>query len=133
MTTHRAQCSCGQLTVTCTGAPIRVAVCHCFACKQKTGSAFGFSAWFTENEVRVEGEATEWLRVGDEGSRMTRRFCSVCGSTVYGTNDHLPGLISISAGCFADLDFPPPPTASVYHETRRYAWVELRCEPLSRN
>ena len=26
----------------------------------------------------------------------------------------------------------PPPTVSVYHESRRYPWVEVRAEPLEK-
>jgi hypothetical protein len=46
MTTRRAECSCGQLSVTCVGEPFRVGVCHCFGCKQKTGSALGSAPGF---------------------------------------------------------------------------------------
>ena len=63
---------------------------------------------------------------------MTRRFCPVCGTTVYGTNDQIPGLISVSGGCFADLVYPPAPMASVYHESRKYPWIEITSEPLNR-
>ena len=52
MITRRAECSCGRLSATCSGEPFRIAVCHCLACKRKTGSAFGFGAWFRK-ERRV--------------------------------------------------------------------------------
>jgi len=132
MTTHRAQCSCGQLSATCEGDPVRTSVCHCLACKQSTGSAFTFGARFRKEDVRVEGRASEWVRVGDEGSRGTHRFCPVCGSTVFWTNDQRPDFILVSGGCFADLDFPPAPTVSVYHDDRIYPWLAITCEPLER-
>ena len=133
MAEHRAQCPCGQLSVSCNGDPLRISVCHCLACKRNTGSAFSFGATFREQDVRVEGEERTWVRVGDEGSHITKHFCPNCGTAVYGTNDHLPGLVRVAAGCFANLDFPGPPVVSVYHESRKHPWLELRCEPLELN
>jgi hypothetical protein len=131
MTTRRAECSCGRLSATCSGEPRRIAVCHCLACKRKTGSAFGFSAWFRENDVLIEGDATEFVRVGDDGGRIANSFCPNCGATVFWRIDTIPGVVAVSAGGFADLSFPPP-SVSVYHESRRYPWVEIRTEPLEK-
>jgi hypothetical protein len=131
MTTRRAECLCGRLAATCSGDPVRISVCHCMACKRKTGSAFGFGAWFSENDVSFEGDATEFVRVGDDGGHIANRFCPNCGTTVSWSIDHLPGVVAVSAGAFADLSFPAP-SVSVYHESRRYRWVELRAEPLEK-
>jgi hypothetical protein len=131
MTTRRAQCSCGRLSATCSGEPVRIAVCHCLACKRKTGSAFGFGAWFRNDDVLTDGDATEFVRVGDDGGRITSRFCPICGTTVSWTINTIPGTIAISAGAFADLSFPPP-TVSVYHESRRFPWVEIQAAPLEK-
>lgn len=132
MTTHRAQCACGQLSLACEGDPVRVGVCHCFACKRNTGSAFSYGATFRAEQVRVEGRTTEWVRSGDAGGIGRRHHCPVCGVTVYGVRDGAPGLVRVEAGCFADLAFPGPPSASGYDDDRRYPWLDLACEPLER-
>jgi hypothetical protein len=131
MTTRRAKCSCGQLSATCSGEPVRIAVCHCLACKRKTGSAFGFGAWFRKHDVLTEGQATEFVRVGDDGGRVTNRFCPNCGTTVFWGIDTVHDAVAVSAGSFTDLSFPPP-FVSVYHESRRFPWVEIRTEPLEK-
>ncbi len=131
MTTRRAECSCGRLSATCSGEPYRVSVCHCFACKRKTGSAFGFGAWFRENDVATGGRAMEFVRIGDDGGRITNSFCPNCGTTLFWTIDRLPGVVAVSAGAFADLSFPTP-SVSVYHQSRRYPWVEIHAEPLEK-
>lgn len=131
MTTRRAECSCGKLSATCSGEPFRISVCHCLACKRKTGSAFGFGAWYRTNEVVIDGPAAEFVRVGDDGGRITNSFCPNCGTTVRWSIDKIPGAVAVSAGAFADLSFPPP-SVSVYHESRRYPWVEIRTDPLER-
>ena len=129
MVTHRAECSCGQLSATCSGEPLRISVCHCLACKRRTGSAFSFNARFAEASVSIDGRSAEYTRIGDEGSRITYSFCPDCGTTVHYRLDTQPGLVAIPVGAFADLSFPPP-FVSVYHDSRRYPWVEIRAEPL---
>jgi hypothetical protein len=131
MITRRAECSCGRLSATCSGEPTRIAVCHCLACKRKTGSAFGFGSWFRTSDVTTDGRATEFVRVGDDGTRITNSFCPTCGTTLFWTIDMIPGAIAVSVGAFADLSFPPP-TVSVYHESRRYPWLEIRADPLDK-
>jgi hypothetical protein len=123
MTIRRASCCCGQLTVDCTGEPIRVAMCHCLACQQRTGSAFGIQARFRREQLVVAGRAAEYVRTGDEGSQARFRFCPDCGSTVYW--DHAGGeeSVAVAVGAFADPGFPPP-TVSVY-AVRRHPWVSL--------
>ena len=123
MTSRRGSCSCGQLSVVCEGDPVRVSVCHCLACQQRTGSVFAAQARWPSERVRIAGRATEWVRTGDSGSTATFRFCPTCGATVYYEIDDMPGLIAIPVGAFADPGFPPP-VFSVY-EARKHAWVQL--------
>jgi hypothetical protein len=131
MVTRRAECSCGQLSAVCSGEPVRVSVCHCLACKRRTGSAFSFNARFAEGDVSIEGRPAEFTRVGDEGGRVIYSFCPDCGTTVHYRIDTQPGLTAIPVGAFADPAFPAP-FVSVYDESRRCQWVEIRTEPLQK-
>lgn len=121
MTTHRASCTCGQLAVTCAGDPVRVSVCHCLACQQRTGSAFGVQARFPRAQVTFLGSGTEFVRTGDSGGRASFRFCPTCGTTVFWVIDGLPEFVTVAVGAFADPGFMAP-TVSVYEE-RRHAWA----------
>jgi hypothetical protein len=51
------------------------------------------------------------------------RFCPVCGSTVFHTEEGDEGSVSVAVGAFADPQFPPP-QVSVY-DCRRHPWVQL--------
>jgi hypothetical protein len=121
MTSRRAACCCGQLQLTCEGEPIRVSICHCLACQQRTGSVFGTQARYHRDRVTIEGRATEYVRIGDEGNEIIFRFCPVCGSTVYWQLSGDPELIAVAVGAFADPQFPAP-QRSVYN-TRRHPWA----------
>jgi hypothetical protein len=130
MISRRAECNCGQLSAVCSGEPVLISICHCLACKRRTGSAFSFNARFEDARVSVQGTSTEFTRVGDEGGRSTYSFCPKCGATVFYRNDSEPGIIAIPAGGFADPSFPPP-RLSFYHESRRCTWAEVRADPLN--
>jgi hypothetical protein len=123
MKTRHASCSCGQLTVTAEGDPLRISICHCLACQRRTGSAFGVQARFHLDKVRIEGRSTAYVRTGDEGHRATFHFCPVCGATVHYQIDDMVDRIAVPVGAFADPTFPAP-KVSVY-ETRRHAWVTV--------
>ncbi|WP_077730024.1 GFA family protein [Methylocaldum sp. 14B] len=121
MTQRTASCSCGQLQAKVAADPIRMSVCHCLACQQRTGSVFGAQARFAQEAVTISGTSKEFVRVGDEGTRITFNFCPHCGSTVY---YKLPeGFVAIPVGAFADPSFPAP-SVSVYEE-RMHSWVQI--------
>ena len=122
--THRiASCSCGQLTAQVSGEPIRVSVCHCYACQRRTGSVFAAQARFSREAVEISGAGTEYVRVGDEGGRARFTFCPTCGATVYYVIEGVEASIVIPVGTFAERSFPAP-TFSVY-EDRMHPWVSM--------
>ena len=123
MAFRRASCTCGQLGIEVEGEPRGVGVCHCLACQSRTGSVFAALAAFGSS-YKVTGEATEYVRTSDRGAQFRFRFCPVCGSNVYHTEEGFEDrYVSIAVGAFADPNFPPP-EVSVY-DCRRHSWVQL--------
>ena len=123
-TTRRtASCRCGQLTATCEGEPVRVSVCHCLACQQRSGSAFSAQARFRADQVTIQGNSKTWVRTADSGHSIPYAFCPDCGSTVHYTGGNFPDLVAVPVGAFADTAFPPP-RFSVW-EKRKVEWVEI--------
>jgi hypothetical protein len=122
MSSRTASCFCGQLRIQVQGEPLGVGVCHCLACQRRTGSVFAALASFAA-PFEVSGTATEYVRTGDQGAKFIFRFCPVCGSTIFHTEEGQLEYVSVAVGAFADPAFPPP-EASVY-EIRRHAWVGL--------
>lgn len=116
-----AACSCGQLQAEVRGEPVRVSICHCLACQRRTGSVFAAQARFARDNVTVSGTAAEYVRIGDEGSRITFHFCPRCGATVYYAPEGLEECLAIPVGAFAEPGFPAP-SVSVYEERMR-SWV----------
>ena len=78
----------------------------------------GFAGPYT-----VTGTATEYVRSGDRGARFRFRFCPVCGTSLFHTEEGRDGSVSVAVGAFADPSFPAP-RVSVY-DSRRHPWVVL--------
>jgi hypothetical protein len=123
MSEHFASCSCGRLSATVEGEPIRVSVCHCLACQRRTGSVFGTQARFARSNVTIVGVGKDYVRTGDEGTRATFTFCPECGATVFYVMEGLEDKIAIPVGAFAEPGFPAP-SFSVYEE-RMHGWVSM--------
>ena len=124
MKTRTASCSCGQLTLTTQAEPVRVSACHCLACQRRTGSVFAVQARFPRKSVKITGESSQFVRIGDEGSRVVFSFCPNCGATVhYSVEGYDEENIAVPVGAFADPGFHAP-TFSVYEE-RMHSWVTM--------
>ena len=93
MRERTASCGCGNIRVTTTGEPLQVYACSCLNCQRETGSVFSYE------------------------------FCPTCGTTVLCRMESWPGVIAVSAGCFADPGFAPPDT--LYWAARRHHWLSL--------
>jgi hypothetical protein len=116
-----ARCCCGQLSIRVIGAPVLNGLCHCEDCRRRTGSAFGWSAYFPEDSVRgYYGKVESYTPLSGTG---TRHFCGECGTTLYWYATGLKELVGIAGGAFVDPALPPP-TAS-YRDTQRCGWLGL--------
>lgn len=122
MPARTASCNCGQLSIEVEGEPQGVGVCHCLACQRRTGSVFATLANFAA-PYKIFGTATEYVHTGDRGTRFVFRFCRICGSTVFHSEEGHDESVDVAVGAFADPSFPAPQD-SVY-ECRRHAWVRL--------
>ena len=123
MPSRTAACCCGQLRIEVLGDPLGNGVCHCFACQRRTGSVFATLAGFAA-PWKVFGTASEYVRAGDQGASFTFRFCPVCGTNLFHTEQRYEqSHVAVAVGCFADPGFPPP-RDSVY-DCRRHSWVQL--------
>jgi hypothetical protein len=122
MSSRVASCNCGQLQIRVQGDPLGTGICHCFVCQRRTGSVFATLAAFAA-PYEVTGTATEYVRFGDAGPRVSFRFCPVCGTTLFHTEPGQDQYVQVAVGAFADPSFPPPQD-SVY-DCRRHPWVQL--------
>lgn len=102
--THEGGCACGAVRYRVKNDPVRTGVCHCTFCQRRTGSAFGISVYFREDDVEItQGKLKAYEHRSDESGRLLRmEFCPECGTTVTWTVELLPGGRAIAGGTFDD-------------------------------
>jgi hypothetical protein len=118
---REASCACGALTARAKGEPARLSICHCNACKRRTGSAFSWNATYDADRVTISGAFQSYVRGSDDGFWGRHSFCPTCGVSVFYEIERRPGMVSIPAGAFAAADFRGP-DIEVYAE-RACPWL----------
>jgi hypothetical protein len=90
---REAACSCGDLKIRLRGDPTYVSSCCCQACQRRSGSLYGVTAFFAEDQVEgTEGTATNFHRIAESGNGLTFHFCPRCGSSVWVASASLEAL-----------------------------------------
>ena len=86
------------------GKPFRANICHCTNCQKRTGSSFGISTYFKEEQVQLNDAPRKVYRFqSDESGRFgDMEFCPNCGSTVTWTAEFFAGARGIAGGSFDD-------------------------------
>jgi len=123
MTTRTARCCCGECSITVEGEPILNAICNCTSCKRRTGSAFGWSAYFPDDKVK---RGQSWLGAyhKDGPAGYDRFFCPGCGTTLYWKSyGFLPDATGVAGGCFTDDPLPEPNLSA--QDSDRCTWISL--------
>ena len=118
-----ARCACGALTVTIPCYSETVVVCHCDACKRRTGSAFGVGMYVDAATTTIDGAYAGYDRITASGATFRTSFCPGCGSALFWTTERHPDAIGIAYGSFCDPALPPP-IRSVWEE-KAQVWATI--------
>jgi hypothetical protein len=118
--TRTAACACGECSVTVTGEPLFGGLCHCQNCRQRTGSAFGWQAYWPEARVTLSGPLQRYDLAPEWGQQ--RLFCPRCGSTLAWQTMSRPGEFGVAVG---GMEPPLPAPDASYRDSRRFDWVVL--------
>jgi hypothetical protein len=123
MQERTAACVCGALTLTTSAEPTSVSICHCNACKARTGSAFSVNARFLRDECKVSGPVTHFTRSGDSGGHARFSFCPTCGTSLFWEPDGMPDNVVVAVGAFREQPLPAP-WRMVYGD-QKLPWVVI--------
>ena len=120
-----AECCCGQLSIEVTGDPEMHGVCHCDNCKKRTGSAFGISSYFNNEQIlRKKDDANCYsLHNSEQNHNQERYFCKTCGTTVFWAVSSSPHLTGIAGGCFVKKPLNEPIYSASHANT--CSWISL--------
>lgn len=95
---HTGGCHCGNIRYTVTGAPVVVAHCHCKDCQKLSGTGHSTGAMFATPQFEITGNIAEYTLDSDAGNQVTKVFCPICGSPIFGRNDGMKGFVTVSLG-----------------------------------
>jgi len=118
-----ATCQCGQLKVRVPGETPAVVACHCKACQRRTGSPFGVAAYYSNDQVIVEGDTKRYVRKTALGGDFENFFCPSCGSTVLFRGSKNAGITGVPIGAILDKN-KMKPIRSVW-ERSMHDWVMI--------
>jgi hypothetical protein len=95
-------CSCDRVRFSLK-RPLFMLVCHCNACRKRTGSAYGISVVVDAGEVEsFAGAITTYTRTGDSGLTVDYDFCPNCGTTVRWRVGRMPSGVVFAGGALDD-------------------------------
>lgn len=113
-------CHCGAVTFEVNAQPVRMAQCHCNACRRTTGTGHAVQAFFKRENIKISGDTKTHQSPSDASSTRTRHFCPTCGSRLFAENDKNPAIIGITAGAFDNSDWFKPEV--ILYNNERPLW-----------
>lgn len=95
------RCSCGAITYAVSAAPQLSVLCFCRNCLRAFG-ADGYPGMMVKaaHFHVTKGCASRFTRGSESGRSVTRCFCGVCGTSLWGETEL--GLVSVLAGTLDD-------------------------------
>ncbi len=124
--TRTARCCCGACSIEVEGEPAINAICHCANCKRRTGSAFGWSSYFADEQVTQKTGDMRCYELTGGGHPQQRWFCAHCGTTLFWKSAFHPGRTGIAGGCFVEQPLAGPNVT--VSNNGRCGWVSLPAE-----
>lgn len=117
------QCHCGDVTYKISSKPVKMAQCHCNACRRITGTGHNVQAFFKLDSVEIVGKTSTHQSKADSGNIRTRHFCPNCGSRLFSYNSGVPNIVGISAGSFDDSSWFRPEV--ILYNSERPVWDKI--------
>ncbi|MBC7799062.1 MAG: GFA family protein [Gemmatimonadaceae bacterium] len=82
--------------------------CYCKDCSNESGTGHIATIAVPETGFKVTGPLSEYTKISDTGHRLTKFFCTNCGSTLFTRPEKLEGLVVIRAGTLDDRSVVQP-------------------------
>ena len=125
MTVYTGGCSCGAVRFSVRDY-LYALVCHCDACKKRTGSAFGVSVVVENVDVlELRGQTKTYTRVAESGRPVDYVFCPGCATTIYWVIKKFANRKIFAGGAFDDMRVIPA-AGEMYNESA-LPWTRPAC------
>ena len=95
-------CLCGNVSYSVEGKPVMNFLCHCKNCQKQSGSAFSINLIYPKSQFKLQGELSTYVDTSKLGRKVLRHFCSNCGSPIFSSLPHMPGIVVLKVGTLDD-------------------------------
>ena len=102
------KCLCGQVSYKSLAKPLLILNCHCEDCRRSTGAVYGTNVMVPEDQLEVCGTVSNFSHKAKSGNTMTKRFCTNCGTLMFGNSSGRTNVVSIRAGTVDQTDIINP-------------------------
>lgn len=114
---HAGGCLCGNIRYKATGRPVIIAHCYCKDCQRASGAGHTTGAMFAAAKFEITGNLAEYSLESNAGNQVTKVFCPICGSPIYGRNNGMEKFVTISLGTLDDSSkFEPEVAIFAYNK-----------------
>jgi hypothetical protein len=119
-------CSCGAVRFSITSY-LYAQLCHCDACKKRTGSAYGISVAIDNSSLdSFDGNTRTFTRVAESGNPVEYDFCPECATTIRWRVAALRGRQVLAGGAF---DNPQAfEIAGEMYTAEALLWARIGCD-----
>jgi hypothetical protein len=80
-------CHCGKITLTAEVDPATTMTCHCVDCQILGGGPCRTGIPSAAENVNIEGEPAEYIKVAESGRKRVQGFCGACGTSLYAADE----------------------------------------------
>ena len=91
-------CHCGAVHYQAEVDPRLTIICHCTDCQTMSGAPYRVNVRAQASSLRVTGEPTTYVKIGDSGDAVTTTFCGACGAGLYSCKGEAPEFVNLRLG-----------------------------------
>lgn len=120
MTKYVGTCGCAQVEFSLNSDLKNVVNCHCKMCRKHNGASFSTYAVFPFKALEiVKGEEN----IGEyKPGTANKRFCKICGTPLFNTNEKYPGACMVYLGAL-NADNNILPGVNVWCDSK-VSWID---------
>ena len=123
----KGRCFCGSVRYELTSQPQDSYYCHCRDCQFLSGSPFHVLGIVERGSINlIAGELSEYDHFAQDGSGMTREFCTKCGTPLFVTSTRFEDIQMFTVNT---LDEPESvkPSFEIWTNSK-VSWANIQSE-----
>lgn len=105
--TFEGRCFCGDVRYRVSAEPISFVVCHCRDCQYASGGGPACVVVVPKEALTIDNVngVADYQSVADSGRKVTRHFCSKCGTPMFETLEADPSIRLVKSGTMDDASW----------------------------